>query len=359
MKKLLSFFVAVLVFTNCFSQNCVVAVSSDIVSIQYNKTALLTNDQLKLNSLNSWVRGKCLLSSDVMQLAVLFSDDAVRLQFCETVYPNIFDKQNYYSVFDAFNSLSYAFRFHDFVNGIIIEYNESPPSPIPVKIFPDLNYPSPVGYKGLAGCQLPMSDNDFNVLVKPVTDAQGDVNRGNSATEFMKSNCVSMAQLMKLATLIQLDLNRQKFMKQNFAKCFDMQNYTYAAQVFSTQSYKDDWNAFADATIKSMMTPVPPPVPVCFVSQEDMNSITASISKLSFSDTKMSTAKQIIQSKKCFTVTQLKSIVNLLSYDGDKLDLAKFAYDYCIDQPNYYQMTDVFSFDSSQNDLLEFLKTKK
>ena len=149
------------------------------------------------------MRGRCIMSDQAYLLASVFNDDAMRLQFAYGVYPITYDKQNYYALFDAFNSLSYAFRFYDFANGHIIEYNEPPP-PVPLKLFPDLNYPSPVGYKGLAGCQLPMSDNDFNVLVKTVTDALGDMNRANAATQFMQSNCVSMAQLMMLSTLIQL-----------------------------------------------------------------------------------------------------------------------------------------------------------
>ncbi len=344
-----------------FAQNCTTPVSNDEVQIQYKKISTQPTDQLKLNYLNAWLRGRCLLSDHAYQLASVFYDDGMRLQFAYSAYPNIYDKQHYYALFDAFNSLSYAFQFYDFVNltnlggQVVID----PPPPINVKLFPDLNYPSPVGYKGVSGCSLPMSDNDFMVLVIPVTEQQGDVNRMNAATQFIQSNCVTIAQMMMLATLVQLDLNRMKFLKQNLAKCYDIQNYSFAEQVFSTQVYKNEWNAFGDATVKSMLPPPVVVVPICVVTDADMSSIISSIKNLSFSGTKISTAKQIIQSKKCFTVSQMKSIVSIMDFEGDKLEVAKFGYDYTIDHQNYYQLTDVFDFDSSSNDLLAFLKTKK
>ncbi len=343
---------------NSFAQNCTTPVSNDEVQIQYKKISTQPTDQLKLNYLNTWLRGQCLLSDHAYQLASVFNDDGMRLQFAYSAYPNIYDKQNYYTLFDAFNSLSYAFRFYDFVNGNVIEY-QTPPVPAPLEIFPELNYPSPVGYKGVSGCSLPMSDNDFMVLVTPVIQQQSDVTRMNAATQFIQSNCVSIAQMMMLSTLIQLDLNRMKFMKQNLTKCCDIQNFSFADQVFSTQVYKNDWNGFGDATVKSMLPPPVVVVPVCMVTDADMSSIISSIKNLSFSSTKISTAKQIIQSKKCFTVSQMKSIVSLMDFEGDKLEVAKFGYDYTIDQQNYYQLTDVFDFDSSSSDLLAFLKTKK
>lgn len=340
------------------AQNCNAPISNDEVQIQYKKTSTQPTDQLKLNYLNTWLRGRCLMSDNAYLLASVFYDDGMRLQFAYSAYPNIYDKHNYYSLFDAFNSLSYAFRFYDFVNGNIVE-NLAPPPPAPIKLFPDLNYPSPVGYKGVSGCILPMSDNDFMVLITTIVEQQGDVNRINTGTQFIQSNCVSMAQLMRLSTLIQLDMNRMKFLKQNLALCYDIQNFSFAEQVFSTQVYKNDWNAYGDATVKSLLPPPVPITPVCVVTDSDMNSIVTNIKNLSFSSTKISTAKQIIQSKKCFTVIQMKSIVSLMDFEGDKLDVAKFGYDYTIDKQNYYQMTDVFDFDSSSNDLLAFLKTKR
>ena len=89
-----------------------------------------------------------------------------------------------------------------------------------------------------------------------------------------------------------------------------------------------------------------------------MHDITGSISKLSFSSTKLSTAKQIISAKKCFTTRQIKELVKLMTFEGDKLDLAKYAYDYCVDTNNYFLVNDVFDFDSSKTELSNYVQGK-
>lgn len=79
-----------------------------------------------------------------------------------------------------------------------------------------------------------------------------------------------------------------------------------------------------------------------------------SIEAKPFSDTKMSTAK-VATKNNCLSVSQVKEIAKLFSMDEDKLAYAKYAYDYCIDKANYYQVSDVFSFSSSTDELNEFL----
>ena len=74
-----------------------------------------------------------------------------------------------------------------------------------------------------------------------------------------------------------------------------------------------------------------------------------------FSDTKMSTAK-IVAKNNCMSVNQVKEICKLFSMDDDKLTYAKFAYDYCVDKANYYQVSEVFAFSGTTEDLNAFLE---
>lgn len=74
-----------------------------------------------------------------------------------------------------------------------------------------------------------------------------------------------------------------------------------------------------------------------------------------FSETKMSTAK-VATKNNCLSINQIKEICKLFSMDDDKLAYAKFAYDYCIDKGNYYQVSEVFSFSATTDNLNEFLE---
>jgi hypothetical protein len=80
-----------------------------------------------------------------------------------------------------------------------------------------------------------------------------------------------------------------------------------------------------------------------------------SVESKPFSDTKMSTAK-VATKNNCISANQVKEICKLFSMDDDKLTYAKFAYDYCVDKGNYYQVSEVFSFSSTTDELNTFLE---
>jgi hypothetical protein len=82
-----------------------------------------------------------------------------------------------------------------------------------------------------------------------------------------------------------------------------------------------------------------------------------SIKSKSFSDSKMTLAKQITKGR-CVTASQVKDILGVLDFEGDKLEFAKFAYDYTFDQGNYYKVNDAFDFESTIDELNQYLETK-
>lgn len=79
-----------------------------------------------------------------------------------------------------------------------------------------------------------------------------------------------------------------------------------------------------------------------------------SVAAKPFSDTKMSTAK-LATKNNCMSVSQIKVIAALFTMDDDKLAYAKYAYDFCVDKANYYQVNEVFSFSSTADQLNAFL----
>lgn len=74
-----------------------------------------------------------------------------------------------------------------------------------------------------------------------------------------------------------------------------------------------------------------------------------------FSDTKMSTAK-VATKNACLSASQVKAICKLFNMDDEKLVYAKYAYDYCVDKANYYQVSEVFAFSSTTDELNTFLE---
>lgn len=106
--------------------------------------------------------------------------------------------------------------------------------------------------------------------------------------------------------------------------------------------------------------PPPPPPPSrgagCRYAMDagTFRSAKETISKASFEDTKMSTAKSILSSN-CVSTDQVIAICNLFSFEQSKLDFAKFAYDRTTDPGSYFKVGNIFSFDASRTELNEYI----
>lgn len=82
-----------------------------------------------------------------------------------------------------------------------------------------------------------------------------------------------------------------------------------------------------------------------------------SISSKTFEDSKMTLAKQMLKDR-CMTVGQVKGFMGLFTFEDSKLDFAKFAYDHTYDIGNYYQVNDQFTFETTIDELNQYLESK-
>ena len=81
------------------------------------------------------------------------------------------------------------------------------------------------------------------------------------------------------------------------------------------------------------------------------------ISSGSFEDSKMTVAKQVTKAN-CLTAAQIAEVMGLFSFEDSKLQYAKYAYDFCYNQGDYYEVNAAFTFESSIEDLNQFLESK-
>lgn len=125
-------------------------------------------------------------------------------------------------------------------------------------------------------------------------------------------------------------------------------------------------------TTCQVVQPAPPPVQNVYVmpgyngpvgclwpmSPQDFQGVKNSIASKSFEDSKLTVAKQVINSN-CLFSSQVKEIMLLFSFEDTRLDLAKFAYGYTYDIGNYYKVNDAFTFESSIDDLNKHIGSYK
>ena len=91
-----------------------------------------------------------------------------------------------------------------------------------------------------------------------------------------------------------------------------------------------------------------------YISDGQMHSIIYAISEESFSSGKMNVAKQATRNR-LISSSQVMHIADLFSFESDRLAFAKYAYHFTYDKSNYYLVNSVFSFNSSKNDLNQYV----
>ena len=76
----------------------------------------------------------------------------------------------------------------------------------------------------------------------------------------------------------------------------------------------------------------------------------------SFDNTRTVIAKQTIATN-YFSTAQVKEIVQLFSFENNKLDIAKYSYKYTVDKNNYFMLNDAFSFSGSKEELARYIQS--
>lgn len=93
------------------------------------------------------------------------------------------------------------------------------------------------------------------------------------------------------------------------------------------------------------------------MSSVDFNSAKNSISSKDFEDSKITMAKQIIKAN-CLKAEQIKQIMKVMEYEDSRLEISKFAYQYCYDKNNYFKVNDAFEYELTIDELNEYIEAQ-
>jgi hypothetical protein len=91
------------------------------------------------------------------------------------------------------------------------------------------------------------------------------------------------------------------------------------------------------------------------INDIEFNRVLDCIQKEWFEPNKMKSASQIIRTS-FFTSAQVKQMLQLFSFENNKLELAKQAYTQTVDKQNYKCVSDVFWFNSSKDELARYIR---
>lgn len=337
------------------ARHCQVAIPDQVFRQKMRSVDLQKTDEGRLQVATSITAQHCLSSDQVSAMAGLFNDDGFRLQFAESAWRNTVDKENFYMVYDAFAYFSAVFMLHDYVLEMKSHPHDYLP-PIDPQIslnFPAYNYPAWEVYRGPTNCAQPMGEDEFNDLARQVAATGSETNRQTLLSQIAHNYCMSAAQSVKFASLLQSEPNRLDFFREAIYSIYDLQNMGFGAILFSHIPNKGAYNQIVAKPQPPQQTPSGPP---CQVSPNDFAQIKQSIEKESFNNTKLTLAKQIVRSHQCFTVNQIKALTRLFEFEEARYEFAEFAWDYTIDRQSYYQVAEVFSFRTTREKLMKFIE---
>lgn len=360
MKKittLLMFAIAI----SAFAQDCQNPVSNSSFQIFFNSIASQTTNEKKLERATDLVTHNCITSQQVKNIAILFSDDKQRLEFCRLAWHKTFDRVNFFDVYDAFASLSNAIRLYDYTKSNTTTDVIATPAPIVETkpeviepIFGDYQYPSHLNYSGPTGCVGPViKDEVFMTWARKACCLPYDVDRSQYIIENTNGVCISMKQAMMLTSFIHTHALRLTTMKALFPHIYDQGNYPSANQLYNTQEMKADWTGTIELTLKPVQSK--PTVVDCTATDADLKNTIKSVNSKTFPSDKMD-ALRLADKNKCYSMAQIRQLCELFMIEKDKLDVMKIFYGKCTDKAHYDQLTDVFIAYYYQQELMNFIK---
>jgi hypothetical protein len=101
--------------------------------------------------------------------------------------------------------------------------------------------------------------------------------------------------------------------------------------------------------------PIGCPMPM---SPNDFSDLKRTVNSKTFEDTKLTIAKQVVSSQ-CLLTTQVKDLLGCFTFEANKLEMAKNCYRRTYDIGNYFKVNDVFTFESSTEELNEYIESRK
>ena len=270
--------------------------------------------------------------SQARQLVQLAPDEANRLYLAKISYRGIIDRTNFSQMYTLFNSQASRNELNTFVN----TYDNSNPV-----------------YTRMA-----MKEAEFNTLYRDIQNRYGIGAKMSALSNvFATENYYfTTAQTKQLIQLVSEENNRLELAKSSYNNIVDQANFSQLYDLFSYNSRSDLEIYIRDHQTDPVYTP--PVYTRTPMSNSSYTSLYNEVRNTYGFGAKMSRLTEIFANETYyFTVAQAKQLVQLVSDESNRLELAKSAYGNITDPANFNLMYDVFTSQSSKNELSTYVNT--
>jgi len=313
--------------------------STAMTSARFNTIYRTAQRQATLNSKVSYIynaftnTNNYFTVAQAKQLVQLAPDEANRLYLAKISYRSIIDRMNFSQMNTLLNNQSSRNELTTFVS----TYNDS--NPVYTKVA--------------------MKDVDFNTLYRDIQNRYGVGAKISALTNvFATGNYYfTTAQVKQLIQLVSAESNRLDLAKASYDNIIDQANFSQLYDIFSSSSRNE-----LEAYIRNSQTnPVytPPVYTKVAMKEVDFNALYLDIQNRYGLGAKMSALANVFATENYyFTTAQVKQLIQLVSSESNRLDLAKASYDNIVDQANFSQLYDIFS-SSSRNELEVYVRNNQ
>lgn len=200
-----------------------------------------------------------------------------------------------------------------------------------------------------------LSAQEFSQLLEIINREPFPGNKMSITKTALKNSLITTDQAIVLIKLFDFDDKKMEIAKYAYEFVIDKKNYFRAAEVFTFKSSKDEllnsinnWNGKNES---------PGNVYNESMNAQEFSQLLGVINREPFPENKVNIIKTALKGS-MITTDQLITLTKVFDFDDKKMVIAKYAYDNVLDKKNYFRVAEVFTFNSSKDDLLNFINKK-
>ena len=266
------------------------------------------------------------------QLIQLVSGETNRLYLSKQSYRGISNPENFSKIHELLSNQTSRNELTTFVNS----YNGNNP----------------------VTTQTAMSDVDFNTVYRGVEGRYGLGAKMSALTDIFnrENNFFTVAQAKQLIQLVSSESNRLQLAKSAYNDVVDPVNFSQLYDILASQSSRTELDTYVRNNYDYKGgTTVIDRIPM---TDANFNTTYSDISNRWGLGAKMSALTDVFNNENnYFTVAQAKQLVQLVSDENNRLQLAKSAYSNITDPQNFNLMYDVLASQTKRNELTAYVNT--
>jgi hypothetical protein len=294
----------------------------------YNEVLGETNSERVYYLSNFFDREGVLYStSQAKQLIQTVSGDQDRLNLAKKAYGGVTDKSIYYnSIYSLLSYSSQRLELQTYIN----------------------NYSSTN-----SGSVSAMSETDFNKIYTAVRSSWTATSKFNlvSAAFNSTTNYFTTAQAKQLILQVSAEPDRLTAAKNAYDNIVDLANFSQLYEVIPSTNGKNELLAFVAARQGNVVAKIPK-------TDSEFTSMYKDVQFTFGLGAKYRSLTEIFNSAtNYFTVAQAKQLIQLVSSESNRLELAKLSYNNITDPTNFTAIYDIFSSQSSKNELMNYVQS--